>query len=357
MAGTPMVIMWPNADGSITLSQRQASGHVQPTVVSAPPRTASTVASLSAGAAASNPKLAFSIPANSDTQQSLIWAFASAKPSGSAVDATIQQHLQSGTFQLDLTASSASFDPASATGGGSGGGGSGGGGGGGGGISLPLQPYQKLIVAHAVLCSLGFIVFLPAGALIARFLRVISPKWFRPHAYTQFYVAGTVILIGFILAIVGVNQAESGHFNDRHKLLGLIIVTCYFVQCSLGAFIHWVKNPNRQRRPPQNYLHAVFGLAIIALSIYQVHLGYDTEWPETTGRDDVPDGIGKVWLAWTIILALAYFGGLVLLRKQFAQEKAARNQKAAAGSAAPPSPTGSAYRYRALSGERGESQS
>jgi hypothetical protein len=46
MPGTPMVIMWPNTDGSITLSQRQASGHVQPTVVTSPPRVASKVASL-----------------------------------------------------------------------------------------------------------------------------------------------------------------------------------------------------------------------------------------------------------------------------------------------------------------------
>jgi heme/copper-type cytochrome/quinol oxidase subunit 4 len=113
--------------------------------------------------------------------------------------------------------------------------------------------------------------------------------------------AGPVILVGFILAIVAVKEAESGHFNDKHKLLGLIIVTMYCVQCSLGAFIHWVKNPNRKRRPPQNYLHAIFGIAIIALSFYQIHLGYDTEWPETTGRDDVPDGIGKLWVAWTIV--------------------------------------------------------
>lgn len=29
-AHSPMVIMWPNHDGSFTLSQREASGHVMP---------------------------------------------------------------------------------------------------------------------------------------------------------------------------------------------------------------------------------------------------------------------------------------------------------------------------------------
>lgn len=48
MANTPMVIMWPNSDGSTTLSQRQASAEVMPTVVASPPRVAIMVASLTA---------------------------------------------------------------------------------------------------------------------------------------------------------------------------------------------------------------------------------------------------------------------------------------------------------------------
>ena len=47
MANTPMVIVWPNPDGSITLSQRQAPGHVMPTVVANPPNVATLSPSLS----------------------------------------------------------------------------------------------------------------------------------------------------------------------------------------------------------------------------------------------------------------------------------------------------------------------
>lgn len=47
MARTPMVIMWANADGSITLSQRQAAGEIEPTVVASPPRVATLQSSLS----------------------------------------------------------------------------------------------------------------------------------------------------------------------------------------------------------------------------------------------------------------------------------------------------------------------
>jgi hypothetical protein len=47
MANTPMVIMWPNADGTITLSQRRTPAEVMPVVDSNPPRVASTLAALS----------------------------------------------------------------------------------------------------------------------------------------------------------------------------------------------------------------------------------------------------------------------------------------------------------------------
>lgn len=43
-----MVIMWPNRDGSVTLSQRTATGHSEPKVDSSPPRTANKYLQLSA---------------------------------------------------------------------------------------------------------------------------------------------------------------------------------------------------------------------------------------------------------------------------------------------------------------------
>lgn len=37
---TPVVVMWPNADGSVTLSQRLATGHVEPELDPSPSRVA-----------------------------------------------------------------------------------------------------------------------------------------------------------------------------------------------------------------------------------------------------------------------------------------------------------------------------
>ena len=47
MANSPMVVMWPNSDGTITLSQRETTAEVMPTVVSDPPRIATLSMSLS----------------------------------------------------------------------------------------------------------------------------------------------------------------------------------------------------------------------------------------------------------------------------------------------------------------------
>lgn len=40
MSGSPIVVVWPNSDGTFTLSQRMATGHVMPEVDSNPPRVA-----------------------------------------------------------------------------------------------------------------------------------------------------------------------------------------------------------------------------------------------------------------------------------------------------------------------------
>ena len=48
MTTSQMVIMWPNKDGSVTLSQRKASSHTQPQVDGAPQRRAQTHLAISA---------------------------------------------------------------------------------------------------------------------------------------------------------------------------------------------------------------------------------------------------------------------------------------------------------------------
>jgi len=121
------------------------------------------------------------------------------------------------------------------------------------------------------------------------------------------------------------------------------------VQCLLGAFIHYVKKKDRVRRPPQNYFHAVFGLLVITLALYQVRSGYNTEWPTTTGREPLPAGVDIIYWIWVVVchfltkmrysvlhadsgnfqklLPVSYGIGLAFLPKQFRSEKKALNDR------------------------------
>ena len=84
------------------------------------------------------------------------------------------------------------------------------------------------------------------------------------------------------------------HLDDDHKKWGVAIFALYFVQCSLGAVIHWVKPSSwtvKKKRPVQNYFHAVLGILVIALAFYQVcvHLTTRVLHPDTVG-------LGAFWL-------------------------------------------------------------
>lgn len=115
----------------------------------------------------------------------MIYAYGTEVPKSSAVDAEIVQHFDFGTLQLDLTKSSStstSLGPSPT------------------GASkhdttpsddIPLLPYQRLIVAHAIFCVVGFLLFLPAGALVARYLRTFTSSWFTSHWIIQLLL-GTI---------------------------------------------------------------------------------------------------------------------------------------------------------------------
>ncbi|KAJ7683425.1 hypothetical protein B0H17DRAFT_33752 [Mycena rosella] len=282
-----------------------------PTLVSSPPRVASssTVLSTTSG----NSAFVFTIPANSDTQQQLIYAFGTTNPESSDASATLQLHLDSGNTQLDLTkplssstdGTSTGDSPSSAP------------------DTAPLTSRQRMIVTHAILCVVGFALLLPVGALLARYLRTTTPTWYTGHWIAQFVISGPVIIAGVAVGFQVTKQAGITIWDD-HKKTGVVLLALYLMQCILGAFIHYVKLRNFVGRPPQNYFHAVLGLTIIALGMYQIRTGYKEEWPNFSGLQPVPKGLNTLWLVWCIVLPVLYAGGLLFLRKQYRQEQESR---------------------------------
>lgn len=161
-------------------------------------------------------------------------------------------------------------------------------------FQLPaLLPYQQLLMAHAILCSIGFLIILPTGALIGRWARTFTDSWFRAHWIFQAVFGIPVITAGWFLGVAGIIEKEGRHFDDTHKVLGLALFGAYILQLLLGLHIHLFKSSDASKarplpggasnkslvqliqnssRPFLNYCHAIFGLTIIGLSFYQVTL-------------------------------------------------------------------------------------
>jgi len=318
MSHTHSVIMWHNQDGTTTLSQRYASGYHEPKE-NTPPRVAiivepSTLVNLSADSTT----YAFQIPANhsllqsTNPSESLVFAYSLVLPD-KAPDATLAQHQRVGYLTFDLTKEFM--------------------------LPIPQRPtrpkptakelnrIEKVIVLHAFCVSLGFLVLLPAGSLIARWGRSFTPKWFKAHWVTNMVLALPVITLGVLLGpvIVYIKPTFRIHLANAHEVCGVILLFLYYAQVALGRYIHEQRNrlaeigPITRPHPPLNILHICCGVSIIGLAFFQVRSGL--QWWETlTGRPPITPWAYPLWHVWIVLLPLAYFGGYVLLPRQLRLE-------------------------------------
>jgi hypothetical protein len=79
---------------------------------------------------------------------------------------------------------------------------------------------EKVIVLHAFCVSLGFLVLLPAGSLIARWGRSFTPKWFKAHLVSNMVFALPVITLGVLLGpvIVYIKPTFRIHLANAHEV-------------------------------------------------------------------------------------------------------------------------------------------
>ncbi|KAJ7470558.1 hypothetical protein FB451DRAFT_341497 [Mycena latifolia] len=317
MKDTHMVVLWERSDGSRVLSQRYGVGHVEPVVEKSPPRVATMVApSVTAVNTAwhkgNYSTTTFKIPLNKTDPRpgQIIWAYSLRRPdddessdlTGHYVAGTVNMKLEKPVPELpgQSDADLATQGPEDAL--------------------APLPRYQKLIW-HGILLSVGFLVLLPTGSLVARWGRTFTPRWFKAHRIVNFGVALPVIAGGFVLGPLAVLDRQAKHFADAHQICGMLLFALYIGQLFLGRYNHARRAvPGRLPHPPSNILHAVVGILTIALAFFQVRSGLG-EWSMRTGREDLSYWCHDALVAWAVVLPFLYFSGLALLRRQFAQEQ------------------------------------
>lgn len=326
MSGSKMVIVWSNSDGTFTLSQRTGSGHVLPTVDSNPSSVATKLDSGS-DVTGSTPKFAFTMPVSGTLgTENIIWAFGTTNPGSSSASASFSEHYDMGSSSLDLsgsTTTSSGSNPYSTGGSGSNNSGNNSGG------TSSLTSTDRMVIAHGIICILGFLFFLPLGSLVARYFRASTSTWFKAHQTIQSLLAGPLVIVGFSLGIAVVASGGGPHFDSSHTRLGLALFVLYLIQVLLGNIIHRFKSKSAlRRRPVQNYIHVVLGIFIIGLSFYQVHTGYEDEYPDATGQEPLPKAADIIFYVWLVLIPVLYLAGLGFLPKQFSQEAASRAKQA-----------------------------
>ncbi|KAH9946313.1 uncharacterized protein BXZ73DRAFT_95816 [Epithele typhae] len=329
MANTPMVILWKAPNGTTILSHRQASGHVEPQPVTHPPRLATVVANpVDPLPDNVSPILAFDISKTPELAESLIWAYGVTVPDPDP-NTSIVQHLDAGRFSLDLAnnlevsssptvSSDAQSTPGSPT------------------VtsisSLSASSQvsstttdedrartNSLLVAHAVFCAAGFLIMLPLGALVARWTRVFTAKWFTAHWFINVVLGLPLICIGWALGPLAVAQQGLEHVVTAHQIGGVVLFALFIVQVALGTLVH-MRRPKdgRKAHPPRNILHVGLGLAIFGLSIYETINGADRD-PGVSGTSQ--KAITAICITWAATFSGTYGIGLLFLRRQIAQER------------------------------------
>lgn len=127
---------------------------------------------------------------------------------------------------------------------------------------------SKLIIAHAVLMTLAWYVFVPTALLFARVLRSCWPTlkpgglliWFHVHR-TSNLLAIAMMVAAFILVMTAkdwlwVKPASS--WGGKHAILGLISLILAWLQ----PFISTLRcTPDNPRRPLFNRAHRAIGIA------------------------------------------------------------------------------------------------
>ncbi|KAJ6526672.1 hypothetical protein B0H19DRAFT_544248 [Mycena capillaripes] len=186
----------------------------------------------------------------------------------------------------------------------------------------PAPPWQVPLIAHAFCGVIGFALFLPTGAILARYVRTFRPWWYTAHWIVQL-TAGLFIITGVSLGFLADHELGGSPW-DNHKRTGIVLLVLYIAQCVIGAVIHFVKPKGGTRRPIQNYFHAILGLSVLVLGMYQIRTGYAMEWPRYMDSGALPSWVNTLWIVWSLILVIAYAAGMVFIRKQYAQEAAAR---------------------------------
>lgn len=307
-----MVIMWPDEHG-ITLSQRQATGHVAPSVVANPPRPATLMAASYSNRTGTS--MSFSIPTSDKQKEDLIWAFSKTQPLG-GVAASLSQHIWSGYGQIDF---SRPFEE----------------------VRNPTPVHAKttlrsgmpasVLVAHMAIGVMVTVFLLPGGLVVPYFMRelITSERWLRVHMTVQ----GGLSLL-FLLIALGTGASFRGGTPSTHRGCSIAMSFFFLLQWLLSMTAHFVTLPDRFQRfanerklawVTSRWTHFTIGLLCVVLGWAICWTGFVNEWPQRGhgySAYGLRVGWGIMFAFWIIVYLVALYFFFPRQRRQAVEEQA-----------------------------------
>lgn len=279
MAGANMFVVYSNAAGdNVTVSPRLGKGHVQPLFN---PNAKISVMEGSGidkdGATTANVRCDSCLQWDggsmnpTDPTSPWIWAVKYGKPLNSdSPSETIQEHDEEGNQVVDLTkatgnnvpnpftelsSSSAVAASASSSAGGGGGGSS--------------ASFNRMVIAHAVLLIIAFVILYPFSALTLYLFPTLGIM--KMHAPLQVFNTCLVIAgMGLGISIA----RSSGQLNNYHPIIGLVVISCLLAfQPAMGYLQHRYFRKTGSKSLFA-YTHRWLGRTLIVLGIINVGLGF-----------------------------------------------------------------------------------
>ncbi|PHH80227.1 hypothetical protein CDD80_2428 [Ophiocordyceps camponoti-rufipedis] len=155
-----------------------------------------------------------------------------------------------------------------------------------------LAQYHRIVLAHAILAALVFLLIVPAAIMTARFYTQRPGYAVVFHAQMQI-LAGLMLLAVFILGYFAVGPSRS--LTNPHHGIGVAIFVLFTLQLVGGRLVrHIVK-----MRSLRIMIHQWCGRAIALLGIVQVPLGLTLYGS--------PKYVFVLYTLWMIFLLLVYF--------------------------------------------------
>lgn len=166
-----------------------------------------------------------------------------------------------------------------------------------------LDARQNILLAHAILACLAFVVFFPVGSILIR-LGSFRGVWLV-HGLFQIF-AYLVYVAAFGIGVWMVNNIPANLLASHHPIIGMVVLGLLFFQPILG-FIHHLKFKKYSRRTFWSYAHLWLGRAAITLGMINGGLGLllASDAPAFTGFTPSETHIiaysavaGFMWLMW-----------------------------------------------------------